>query len=582
MPEPPAVRYVKAAAGPDPGGPADAELLRRFAETRDQAAFELLVWRHAGMVQAAARAVLRDRHLAEDAAQAAFLALARHAGRVRANPSGWLYRTARRAALRLRRAGSVSDRRTQPPATGALLPVAVELRSLTLPARPDADDLAVLHDELARLPDRYRLPVLLCLAEGLTHPQAAARLGWPVGTVAGRLSRAKALLRDRLARRGVTAGLGLLAVEAVGGGWVLSTASAAVGYAAGGVAGVSPSVILLAKGLVPTMSVTKWAAGVLLAAGVGVGGLAAVAQRPAVPGPPLAVEPTKPNPGIPEVPRRAADYAQRQRSMKALRRIAFAAHAFHDAQGYYPADYRGNSGKPFLSWRVALLPFLHKSPFGDEKADEARFAALYKRFNLDEPWDGPTNKPLLAEMPDVYRLGFQPENATDTYYQGFSGPGAAFEPGQRLGVGHFNDGTSNTLMVAEVGPPVPWTRPGDVEYDPAKPFPAVRWPFTNVIHTAFADASFRHWAPTLPELTLRQFISRGDGEVIALDRSMQPRFVAETPDEKAAVSKLVATARARLAEIDKLLPSVASQDDAENLDERLKAIADDLKPPANK
>ncbi len=100
MPEPPLARFLRSL---DPG-PADAELLRRFAESRDQAAFELLVWRHAGMVQATAFAVLRDRHLAEDAAQATFLALARRAGSVRANPSGWLYRTARRAALHLRRA----------------------------------------------------------------------------------------------------------------------------------------------------------------------------------------------------------------------------------------------------------------------------------------------------------------------------------------------------------------------------------------------------------------------------------------------------------------------------------------------
>ena len=416
-----------------------------------------------------------------------------------------------------------------------------------------------------------------------------------MGTVACRLSRAKALLRDRLTRRGVTAGLGLLAVETVGGGWVSATATAAMMFAVGGVACVSPSVILLAKGLVRTMIVTKWATAtglfVAMAAVTG-GGLVAVGQPPDPNGPtpsdlargvkaaPLRVDPAKANPGKPEDPKRAADYAQRQRSMKALRRIAFAMHAHHDNQAHFPTDYRGNSGKPFLSWRVALLPYLHKSPFGDEKGDEAKFAALYKRFNLDEPWDGPTNKPLLAEMPDVYRLGFQPKTATDTYYQGFAGPGTAFEPGSRLDYQQFNDGTSNTLTVAEVGPPVPWTKPQDMAYDPAKPFPAVRWPFTNLISTVFADGSYHSWRPDASELLLRGLISRNGGEVLDYDRRMSPRFVAESPEERAEIAKRVAAARAKLAELDKLLPGVPNQEDAEYLDEALKRLVDELKPPA--
>jgi hypothetical protein len=290
------------------------------------------------------------------------------------------------------------------------------------------------------------------------------------------------------------------------------------------------------------------------------------------------VEPTKPNPGTAEDAKRAADFAQRQRSVKALRQIVFAMHAYHDTNSHFPADYRGNSGKPFLSWRVALLPFLHLSPF-DDKPAEAKYLPLFKRFNLDEPWDGPTNKPLLAEMPDVYRLAFQPATATDTYYQGFAGPGTAFEPGQKLGLNQFTDGTSNTLLVAEVGPPVPWTKPADVEYDPSKPFPAVRWPFTNLVSTAFADGSYHHWAPTVPELLLRQVISRAGGEVSSWDRSMKPRFVAESPEEKAEVARLVAAIRVKLAELDMLAPGVASQEEADNLDRALKAIIDGLKPP---
>ena len=107
----PAVRDYLRAIAADPAGAADADLLLRFAQTRDEAAFELLVWRHAAMVRGVCRAVLRDRHAAEDAAQAAFLVVARKAGTFagRGAVVGWLYRVARRTAVRLarRRAGAV-------------------------------------------------------------------------------------------------------------------------------------------------------------------------------------------------------------------------------------------------------------------------------------------------------------------------------------------------------------------------------------------------------------------------------------------------------------------------------------------
>src|SRR5262245_16718921 len=177
----------------------DAELLRRFSHSRDSAAFELLVRRHADAVWAAALRVLRNEADAEDAFQAAFLVLARKAGSVRGEcVGGWLYRVAVNSALKLRavRAGSVSDgsglERRDP--------------SLTLPARTaleSAETAAVVHQELSRLPDRYRLPVVLCDLEGHTHAEAAKVLGWPVGSVSGRLSRAHTLLRDRLTRRGL-------------------------------------------------------------------------------------------------------------------------------------------------------------------------------------------------------------------------------------------------------------------------------------------------------------------------------------------------------------------------------------------
>src|SRR5262245_17649595 len=235
------IRYLRTAIGPDAGGPADAALLGRFARDRDEAAFELLVWRHAGMVLRVCRAALRDHHAAEDACQAVFLARARQASRVgrRGTVAGWLFRVARRVSAR-------AARRGRPAA-------AVDLDRLPTPETdpaPDADLARLLHDELARLPDRYRVPLLVCFFEGLSHAEAARRLGWPVGTVAGRVARAKGWLRRRLARRGVTAPAGVGALlaagpAAVGPSFAGVTARAAAAFAAGegAVPGVSAAVI---------------------------------------------------------------------------------------------------------------------------------------------------------------------------------------------------------------------------------------------------------------------------------------------------------------------------------------------------
>lgn len=272
-----------AAATPAGDHVPDADLLRRFARDRDAAAFELLVRRHADAVWAACRRVLRSEADADDAFQAAFLVLARKAGTVRgACAGGWLYRVAVNAALKLR-----AEARRAP--TGRAPGVSPGIESeetpdLTVGARLEADELAaVVHEELARLPDRYRLPVVLCDLEGHTRAQAAAVLGWPAGTVAGRLSRAHALLRDRLARRGVTAPAVLISAAAVPPSLVRDTAAAAAG-----VVPVPPSVLILVHGVLSAMRTAKLklAAAVLASAGLlglaGVGTFTALGQPPAV------------------------------------------------------------------------------------------------------------------------------------------------------------------------------------------------------------------------------------------------------------------------------------------------------------
>jgi uncharacterized protein (TIGR03067 family) len=149
--------------------------------------------------------------------------------------------------------------------------------------------------------------------------------------------------------------------------------------------------------------------------------------------------------------------AQRQ-SVQNLRQIGVAMHAYLDKYGRFPpAAARAKDGKPLLSWRVLLLPFL-------------KHDALYQAFKLDEPWDGPHNQKLLAQIPNVYAPMRDAEGHTP--YQVLVGPGTMFESTQGP---RFEDlrpnGSYNTIMVVEGADFVPWTKPADLVYDPQKPLP---------------------------------------------------------------------------------------------------------------
>jgi RNA polymerase sigma factor (sigma-70 family) len=173
----------------------DAELLDRYVRHRDEAAFEALLHRHASMVFGVCRRLLHDVHDAEDAFQATFLVLARKAGVVvpPALVGNWLYGVAFRVAADAGR--SVARRRVREQR-------AADLNEVPSREKLSEPDLApLLHAEVERLPDKYRGPVLLCYLEGKTNEEAARQLQWPIGTLKIRLSRARELLRSRLARR---------------------------------------------------------------------------------------------------------------------------------------------------------------------------------------------------------------------------------------------------------------------------------------------------------------------------------------------------------------------------------------------
>jgi RNA polymerase sigma factor (sigma-70 family) len=183
----------------------DAALLRAYAADGDADAFRALVERHGPMVLRLCRRLLGDAHAAEDAFQATFLALARQAGSLRRPErlAAWLFGTARRVALKARVAEA---RRRRHEARAAPRPAADPHHELT--AR---ELLAALDEEVGRLPERYRLPLLLVYWQGLTQTEAAQMLGWSPSSVKGRLERGRARLADRLARRGFAPGAVLLA-----------------------------------------------------------------------------------------------------------------------------------------------------------------------------------------------------------------------------------------------------------------------------------------------------------------------------------------------------------------------------------
>lgn len=180
-------------------GLTDAQLVERLAGGSGEAAeaaLSALLDRHGPMVWATCSRILGDHHAAEDAFQAVFLVLVRRAGvlAVRQSLGPWLHAVARRVALKTRT--SASRRRVRESR------VSVSER-VEDPATPVDDVVLAVHEEVTRLPAKYRDPIVLCYLEGRTHDETAATLGWPVGTVRGRLARARDLLRARLARRGL-------------------------------------------------------------------------------------------------------------------------------------------------------------------------------------------------------------------------------------------------------------------------------------------------------------------------------------------------------------------------------------------
>ena len=433
----------------------DRELLYRYCHNNDANAFELIVWRHSAMVLRLCRSVLRDHHRAEDATQATFLILARKAktiGDGRTLPA-WLHRVAFRLALRANR-----DRRLELPIDSAPEP------SFDAPiSLEDHEREQLLHAEVDRLSEKYRLPIVLCFFEGLTHAEAAKRLNWPVGSVAGRLAEAKKILHRRLSDKGITvgivalfAGLSVNRVSAVAPSLVATILKLQRGDA------VPATVLHLVNGGLQMFMWTKVKMGLAIAMLCGSVALTTAwavgtSQQPAEKqeAEPEVEEVEEPEPEIikPEMD----DLDKLKKVMGTISRNV-ADNPDNKIFDYekrwwetrWINDICDKKGKPILSWRVALLQHLG-----------TREKTLFKQFNLNESWDSEHNKKLLSKMPSIYRLTAQSNTSRETYFHVYAIDGSPFARPLAPKKGDGNKGLENTLGVFLSEPATSWTKPDE-------------------------------------------------------------------------------------------------------------------------
>jgi RNA polymerase sigma factor (sigma-70 family) len=280
-------RFLRQSLARDGGGLTDGQLLGRFVARRDEAAFAALVRQHGPMVYGVCRRILRHAQDAEDAFQAAFLVLARKAASLtdREAVAGWLYGAAYRAALEARSAGARRRARERQ--------VEEMPHPEVWPDEGGRELLALLDRELTRLPEKYRLPVVLCELEGRSRKEVARQLGLPEGTLSSRLAAARKALARRLAGCGLAVTGAALAARLAGearavglpASLVVSTVQAAGGAVPAGIAALSQGV--LKAMLASKLKAAAW--GLLLAASVTAAGVG-LTCRPAAAQPGAAAD----------------------------------------------------------------------------------------------------------------------------------------------------------------------------------------------------------------------------------------------------------------------------------------------------
>ena len=200
----------------------------------------------------------------------------------------------------------------------------------------------------------------------------------------------------------------------------------------------------------------------------------------------------------------AREAARRSISTNNMKQIGLAMHNHHDTHRQFPAQaITDDSGKPLLSWRVKLLPFIG-------------CAALYDQFHLDEPWDSPHNKELLELMPPVFARPNGTAGPNMTNYLAPVGEGTMWKPGKGTKMREITDGTSNTIMVVEVDDQaaVPWTKPEDWSFNPNDPMQGIGNTHPNGFLAGLVDGSVRVIENSIDPNTLKALMKMSDGEQI--------------------------------------------------------------------
>lgn len=191
-------------------------------------------------------------------------------------------------------------------------------------------------------------------------------------------------------------------------------------------------------------------------------------------------------------------------SVNNLKQIVLAMHNHLSVKGAFPA--RANfdkQGKPLLSWRVHILPYLGQQ-------------SLYQQFHLDEPWDSDHNKTLIPIMPLVYRNPIFPPRAGMANYLGVYGPGLMFEGDKARKPAEILDGLSNTIMVVEADDAraVVWTKPDDWEFDATKPLAGLGNAHPGGFNAAFADGSIHFLSKSIDPATFKALLTIAGGEAV--------------------------------------------------------------------
>ena len=236
-------------------------------------------------------------------------------------------------------------------------------------------------------------------------------------------------------------------------------------------------------------------------------------------GPPAGYSGSKDGPpggpqlGVPGLGPMTYSRAAAQSSFNNMKRLGLAFHNYHDANNALPHAIADASGKPGLSWRVAILPYIEQQN-------------LYRQFKLTEPWDSEHNKKLISQMPSTYAPGFPTDGKT--YYRSFTGKGTVMPPpAQPVQAGqafrgekllHITDGTANTLMIVEASEPVIWTKPEELPFTPGKPPKLGGAVFVEGFHAVFCSgAVYFLRSSKMDARNLSNLIETGDGQIVNID-----------------------------------------------------------------